>query len=337
MKHSKAVIFGCNGLKLRQAEMLFFEKHKPIGFILFSRNCRNPGQLRELIRALRGSINNQNAPILIDQEGGRVSRLGPPHWRLPPPAKVFADLAMKDIQLACEALNLNIRLIGQELRELGININCLPVLDTLFDDADPIISDRAYGNIGKNISILGRVACQSLLKEGVLPVIKHIPGHGRAIVDSHKALTEVQTDRASLSKIDFLPFRLLADMPIAMTAHIIYRAIDAKFPATISNKIIKEIIRKEIGFDGLLISDDLSMQALHGSLSFRTRAALKAGCDLVLHCNGDLNEMKEVAEAASDISVKAIDRLERALTMIEGFECIDKCAAIERLTELGVN
>jgi beta-N-acetylhexosaminidase len=337
MTLSKAVIFGCNGASLMPDEFVFFSKIRPIGFILFSRNCIDPEQLKKLIKDLRKSINNDHAPILIDQEGGRVVRLLKPHWREPPAATLFADLAIKNIDLACEALNLNMRLVGQELRSLGVNVNCLPVLDIPFDGADPIISDRAFGVDPEMISILGRVACDALLMEGVLPVIKHIPGHGRANVDSHKALPTVRTDWAELSKIDFSPFKLLADMPIAMTAHVIYSAIDPKNPATTSRKVILEIIRKEIGFNGLLISDDLSMEALDGDFSYRTQAALAAGCDLILHCNGDMSEMREISNVVSDLSVKSADRLERALVQINRFETLDRQVALERLTELGIN
>jgi beta-N-acetylhexosaminidase len=337
MSSSKAVIFGCKGPNLTSNELVFFSKTKPIGFILFARNCVDPEQLRKLIKDLRKSINNDYALILIDQEGGRVARLQKPHWREPPAAKLFADLAIKNIDLACEALNLNIRLVGQELRGLGINVNCLPVLDIPFDGADPIISDRAFGVDPEMISILGRVACEALLMEGVLPVIKHIPGHGRANVDSHKALPTVRTDWAELSKNDFLPFKLLADMPIAMTAHIIYSAIDPENPATTSTKIILDIIREEIGFDGLLISDDLSMKALDGDFSYRTQAALAAGCDAVLHCNGDMSEMKEISDVVFDLSDKSADRLERALVQIDGFKTLDRQVALERLAELGIN
>jgi beta-N-acetylhexosaminidase len=337
MTLSKAVIFGCNGASLMPDEFVFFSKIRPIGFILFSRNCIDPEQLKKLIKDLRKSINNDHAPILIDQEGGRVVRLLKPHWREPPASTLFADLAIKNIDLACEALNLNMRLVGQELRSLGVNVNCLPVLDIPFDGADPIISDRAFGVDPEMISILGRVACDALLMEGVLPVIKHIPGHGRANVDSHKALPTVRTDWAELSKIDFSPFKLLADMPIAMTAHVIYSAIDPKNPATTSRKVILDIIRKEIGFNGLLISDDLSMEALDGDFSYRTQAALAAGCDLVLHCNGDMSEMREISNVVSDLSVKSADRLERALVQINRFETLDRQVALERLTELGIN
>jgi beta-N-acetylhexosaminidase len=337
MTHSKAVIFGCKGPELMSDEFIFFSETRPIGFVLFARNCINPEQLRNLIKNLRKSIDNDHAPILIDQEGGRVVRLRKPHWREPPAAKLFADLANKNIDLACEALNLNIRLIGQELREHGVNVNCLPVLDIPFDGADPIISDRAFGVDPEMIPILGKVACDALLMEGVLPIIKHIPGHGRANVDSHKALPIVRTDWTELSKIDFSPFKLLADMPIAMTAHIIYSAIDPENPATTSSKVILDIIREEIGFDGLLISDDLSMEALGGDFSYRTQAALSAGCDVVLHCNGDMFEMREISDVVFDLSDKSADRLERALGQIGGFESLDRGVALERLTELGIN
>ncbi len=336
MRDSKAVIFGCLGPRLTPEETVFFSESQPIGFILFSRNCVNPKQLRELIKNLRSTINNEYAPILIDQEGGRVVRLQEPHWRKPPPAKLFADLAKTNIGLACEALNLNIRLIGHELRSLGINVNCLPVLDVPIMGADPIIGDRALGIDAETIAVLGRVACDSLLREGVLPVIKHIPGHGRAKVDSHKALPIVQTDLIELSKVDFLPFKILADMPLAMTAHIIYQAIDPDCPATTSSKIIRNIIRKELGFDGLLISDDISMRALNGEFSYRAQAALAAGCDVVLHCNGEIAEMRVISDSVGKLSNKSVGRLESALDRIRGFEILDKPAAVERLAELGI-
>jgi beta-N-acetylhexosaminidase len=337
MTRPKAVVFGCRGPDLMPDEFAFFSETSPIGFILFSRNCISPTQIRTLTRDLRKSIGNDNAPILIDQEGGRVVRLGEPYWREPPAAQVFADLAEKDIDLACEALSLNIRLIGADLRALGITVNCLPVLDIPMNDADPIISDRAFGVDAKMISILGRVACEALLMEGVLPVIKHIPGHGRANVDSHKTLPTIPTEYTELSKTDFLPFKILADMPIAMTAHIIYSAIDRENPATTSPRVISEIIRKIIGFDGMLISDDLSMQALDGMFADRTQAALAAGCDAVLHCNGDMSEMREIADTVSYFSDKSVDRLQRALVLIEKFETLDRQVALERLIELGIN
>ncbi|MDP6259592.1 MAG: glycoside hydrolase family 3 N-terminal domain-containing protein, partial [Rhodospirillales bacterium] len=235
---------------------------------------------------------------------------------------------------ALEALTLNVRLIGQELRELGINVDCLPVLDIPQDDADPVIGDRAYGKEPKQVAALGRAACEALLKEGVLPVIKHIPGHGRATVDSHKALPRVNTALAELSAVDFVTFKALADMPLAMTAHVIYEAIDADRPATTSPRVVQEIIRGEIGFNGLVMSDDLSMQALAGSFAERTVATLNAGCDLVLHCNGDMAEMQEIARAASVLPIGAEEKMAKTLSLIERFETVDKDAVLARLDDL---
>jgi beta-N-acetylhexosaminidase len=337
MASSKAVIFGCTGPELMPGEAAFFTETQPVGFILFARNCETPDQLRKLTSDLRATINSETAPILIDQEGGRVARLGPPNWRRPPAAQVFAELAESDLGAACEALTLNVRLIGQELKTLGINVDCLPVLDIPLEDADPIIGDRALGTEPQQISALGRVTCSALLQEGVLPVIKHIPGHGRATVDSHKALPIVDTARDELGQLDFMPFKVLADMPLAMTAHVIYSAIDAKQPATTSQKIIKDVIREEICFDGLLMSDDLSMQALNGSFAERTRSSLEAGCDVVLHCNGDMAEMLEIASVVTDLSNESEDRLARALLRIENYETVDTKSALERLAELGIS
>jgi beta-N-acetylhexosaminidase len=337
MVDSKAVIFGCAGLELTPGEATFFSIAQPIGFILFGRNCDTPGQLRMLINDLRNSIKNDNALILIDQEGGRVARLASPHWRHPPAAHKFAKLAKKDLALACEALMLNVRLIGRELRELGINVDCLPVLDIPLAGSDPIIGDRAYGTEPNQVSVLGRVACNALLKEGVMPVIKHIPGHGRANVDSHKALPIVDIDWAELSRTDFMPFKALSDMPLAMTAHVIYSNIDDEYPATTSQKIIQDVIRGEICFKGLLMSDDLSMQALVGSVAGRAVASLQAGCDVVLHCNGAMSEMVEIASVVQGFSDESADRLAIALARIKDHETVDRQAALERLAELGIN
>jgi len=334
VSRSRAVIFGCSGLELTTAEADFFAAANPVGFILFARNCETPDQLRNLTGQLRDCINSESAPILIDQEGGRVARLRPPHWRQAPAAKAFADLAAHNMAHALEALSLNVRLIGQELRELGVNVDCLPVLDIPQAGADLVIGDRAYGTEPKQVAALGRVACEALLQEGVLPVIKHIPGHGRATVDSHEALPRVDADLKELSALDFIPFKALADMPLAMTAHIVYEAIDADRPATTSPGVVQEIIRGEIGFDGLLMSDDLSMQALAGSFAERTRDTLEAGCDLVLHCNGEMAEMQEVAKAVSDLSAEAEEKMTKTLLLIERFETVDKTAALARLDEL---
>jgi beta-N-acetylhexosaminidase len=300
-----AVIFGCAGSGLSAGERAFFRDADPLGFILFQRNCVAPDQVRELVAALRAAVGRADAPILIDQEGGRVQRLKPPHWpAYPAPARLAA--------VGEEAVRLGARLIADDLGRLGITVDCLPVLDIPVASADPVIGDRAYGDRPATVAALGRAACEGLLAGGVLPVIKHIPGHGRATVDSHLGLPRVETPRASLESSDFAPFRALADMPLAMTAHIVYTAIDAERPATLSRRVIGEVIRSSIGFDGMLLTDDLSMRALGGSLAERAAGALDAGCDVVLHCNGAMAEMTEIAGAVRPLSEAARTRLDRA-------------------------
>jgi beta-N-acetylhexosaminidase len=308
----RAVVFGCAGERLSPAEAQFFKAVDPLGFILFRRNCDTPEQVCELVAALRECVGRANAPVLIDQEGGRVARLGPPHWRRYPAAATFAALADG---LAETAARLGARLIADDLGRLGITVGCLPVLDLSVAGADPVIGDRAFGSVPERVARLGLAVCEGLLAGGVLPVVKHIPGHGRARVDSHFGLPEVDTRHEVLSQTDFAPFRALAAMPWAMTAHIIYMAIDAAAPATLSPRIIGNIIRGEIGFEGVLISDDLSMQALGGAVGERARRALAAGCDLVLHCNGKPAEMEEVAAATAALSTAAVRRLARAEAM----------------------
>ena len=308
-REPSAVIFGCAGTSLSASERDFFRDADPLGFILFQRNCETPEQVRGLVAALRDSIGRADALILIDQEGGRVQRLKPPHWRAyPAPARLAALGGAR----ARDAIRLGARLIADDLARLGITVDCLPVLDIPAAGADPVIGDRAYGDAPESVAALGRAACEGLLEGGVLPVIKHIPGHGRATVDSHLVLPRVEAPRALLQATDFAPFRALADMPLAMTAHIVYTALDAERPATLSRRVIEEVIRGEIGLDGLLLSDDLSMRALGGGFAERTVAALEAGCDVVLHCNGDRAEMTEIAEAARPLGAAGRVRLESA-------------------------
>jgi beta-N-acetylhexosaminidase len=307
-----AVVFGCAGERLGATEARFFAAADPLGFILFRRNCRAPDQVRELVASLRDCLGRLDAPVLIDQEGGRVARLVPPAWRRYPAAAAIA--ALPD-PLAQEAARLGARLIADDLERLGISVACLPVLDLPVDGADPVIGDRAYGSNPDRVAVLGRAVCDGLLEGGVLPVLKHIPGHGRARVDSHLALPAVDIGRDALSQTDFAPFRALAAMPWAMTAHIIYMTIDAEAPATLSPRIIAEVIRNEIGFDGVLVSDDLSMRALRGRLGERARLALAAGCDLALHCNGDRAEMEDIAAAARPLAAAGAARLARAAAM----------------------
>ena len=304
----RAVILGCAGERLTAAEAKFFAAADPAGFVLFRRNCRNRERVRALVGDLRGAVGRPDAPILIDQEGGRVARLGPPEWRTYPAP---AALARLPDPLAEEAVRLGARLIAGDLAELGITLDAAPVLDLPIAGADPVIGDRAYGSDPARVAALGRACCDGLIAGGVLPIVKHIPGHGRAQVDSHRACPRVAAEQAVLSQTDFAPFRALAAMPWAMTAHIVYAAIDNSAPATFSATVIDTIIRGEIGFRGVLISDDISMGALTGTLAERTCRALEAGCDLVLHCTGVLAEMVEVAEAAAPLSPAAEDRLVR--------------------------
>jgi beta-N-acetylhexosaminidase len=308
----KAAIFGCAGAALSAQERAFFAAENPFGFILFARNVQAPDQVRALVKALRESVGRMDAPVLIDQEGGRVARLKPPHWRAAPAAAKIAALADQDIDAACEAAWLNARLIGGELAALGIDVDCAPVCDVPVAGSHDVIGDRAYGTDPGRVATIARAAALGFLDAGVLPVIKHIPGHGRARADSHLELPTVDTPRAELEMADFVPFRALADMPWAMTAHVRYTALDKDRPATTSPTIIREIIRGQIGFDGVLLTDDLSMKALGGGFPERTRAALEAGCDVALHCNGDMAEMEGVALAAPPLSEAARERIARA-------------------------
>lgn len=311
-----AVVLGCTGEHLTSEERGFFAAADPLGFVLFRRNCRTQGQLCELVAELRRCVGRADAPVLIDQEGGPVSRLRPPEWRLYPAAAQIAALADP---LAAEAARLGARLIADDLAGAGITVDCAPVLDLPAPGADPVIGDRAFGSGPARVAQLGRAFCEGLLAGGVLPVIKHIPGHGRARVDSHRACPRVEADRATLSQSDFAPFRALAAMPRAipwaMTAHIVFAAIDDAAPATFSRSLIDTIIRGEIGFAGVLVSDDISMGALDGKLAERTRRALDAGCDLVLHCNGVMAEMVEIVDAARPISPASRARIARGETL----------------------
>lgn len=301
---------------MTRAETALFSDVRPWGFILFARNIETPDQVRALVAALRESVGRPDAPILIDQEGGRVQRLGPPHWGRYPPARAYGDLAGNDPLLQREITRLGARLLAHDLAALGINVDCLPVLDVPDPQGHAIIGDRAYGETPDQVALLGRAACEGLIAGGVLPVIKHIPGHGRARADSHLELPVVDAGWDELDARDFAPFKALSDMPMAMTAHVIYAAIDRKRPATTSKTVIKTVIREALGFDGLVMSDDLSMKALTGDFRQRARAALKAGCDVVLHCNGDLNEMQAVVAGTGALKGRAGRRADAALARV---------------------
>ena len=323
---SLAAIFGCADLALGDAERRFFREADPWGFILFQRNCRDPEQVRALVAALREAV-GRDAPVLIDQEGGRVQRLKPPHWRQAPAAAAFAD---RDP----EALRLNTRLIAAELAGLGLDVDCLPCLDVPAPGGHGIIGDRAFAADPAVVARLGRVVCEALLEGGVLPVLKHVPGHGRAGADSHLELPRVQASLAELQATDFAPFRALNDMPLAMTAHVVYEAIDPDAPATTSSAVVRDVIRGWIGFDGLLMSDDLTMKALSGDLGARARAALGAGCDVALHCSGVLEEMEAVAAAIGPLDASGARRADAALARRRPPAHLDTLAALARLDSM---
>ena len=310
-----AVVLGCGGTSLSDAERRFFAATDPYGFILFSRNIDNPDQVRALVEALRATV-GRRAPVLIDQEGGRVQRLKPPHWRVRPAMAAFGRLAAADLPLARRAARLNARLIAAELSDLGIDVDCSPLLDVPVPGAHDIIGDRAFGDNPLLVADLGRAVMDGLLDGSVMPVVKHIPGHGRASVDSHLALPVVDADRATLAANDFATFRSLRDAPWAMTAHVVYKAFDPVRPATTSPIVINEVIRGAIGCEAVLLSDDLSMQALAGGFAERTADSLAAGCDLVLHCNGDMAEMQAIATAIKPLTEAALQRLARADAML---------------------
>ena len=323
-----AVIYGCEGPALTDWERGFFAEADPLGFILFARNCESPDQIRALVGEMRACVGRAEAPVLIDQEGGRVARLKPPAWRAAPPAAVFGELAKTDLARAEAAVRLNVRLLALELRALGIDVDCLPLLDLRLPEGHEVIGDRSFGSDPEIVIALGRAVCESFLDAGVMPIIKHIPGHGRAVVDSHKELPRVDTPRETLEATDFLPFRALADAPWGMTAHVVYEAIDPERPATTSPLVIGEIIRGSIGFDGLLLSDDLSMQALRGGLAERAGAALAAGCDVALHCNGERAEMEAVASAVRPLTAAAETRLAQAAAALGAAPAPEEFAAL---------
>src|SRR5262245_6635188 len=290
----RAVILGCAGPDLAADERAFFRDADPLGFILFARNVDTPERTRRLVEELRASVARADAPVLIDQEGGRVARLRPPHWRKAPPARLLGELYARDPERGLEATRLNSRLLAADVASIGVDVDCLPVLDIAFPETHAVIGDRAYADRPEPVAALGRAAAEGLLAEGVMPVIKHMPGHGRATVDSHHALPHVGASRETLERTDFLPFKLLADLPWAMTGHLLFDAIDPTAVITVSARGVRDVIRGHIGFDGLLLSDDLSMQALGGSLGERAERSLAAGCDIALHCNGRMDEMTEI-------------------------------------------
>ena len=311
-----AAILGCAGPTLSPEERAFFADAQPWGFILFARNVESPDQVRRLTADLREAVGRADAPILVDQEGGRVQRLGPPHWRRYPPGRAYGELPTDDPLLRREIARLGGRLLAHDLSQLGITVDCAPVLDAPQPGAHDVIGDRAYSADPEEIAVLGRAVCEGLIAGGVLPVIKHIPGHGRALADSHKELPVVDASLAELEARDFVPFRALSNMPMAMTAHIVFSAIDPDRPATVSRKAITQAIRGACGFEGLLMSDDLEMEALKGDLTARAEAVMWGGCDVVLYCHGDVADKAAVIAGTKSLTGKAARRAAAALARI---------------------
>jgi beta-N-acetylhexosaminidase len=331
---SRAFITGVSGLELSATEREFIRGTRPWGFILFKRNIETPDQVSALVRELRDCLGEADAPVLIDQEGGRVARLGPPHWPAYPPGATFGALYDLDRALGLKAARLSSRLIAADLIDLGITVDCLPLADVPVAGADAVIGNRAYGTEPTKVAAIARAVTEGLEQGGVLPVLKHIPGHGRATADSHHQLPTVDTSRKELERTDFAAFQPLADLPMAMTAHVVFSALDPAHPATTSATIIRQVIRGGIGFQGLLMSDDVSMNALAGSIAERTRAIVNAGCDMVLHCNGKLDEMRDVAHETPELAGEALDRARRALASRRAPEPFDRQAARAELEAL---
>ena len=310
-----SLIVGLAGSSLTADERDFLRDVRPVGVILFARNCIDPAQVRALVAEAVGAVGSRDTLVLIDQEGGRVRRLKPPHWREFPSAARFAGLCGQDRVAGERAARLAARLVAEDLRSLGITMNCAPVLDLRIEGAHDIIGDRAYGSDPVEIAARGRAVAEGYMTGGVVPVIKHIPGHGRALADSHLELPVVDTPRATLELTDFAPFKALADMPSAMTAHVVYSAIDNDLPASTSARVTAEVIRGYIGFDGLLMSDDLGMKALAGSFRQRAEAVIAAGSDVALHCSGDMAEMTGAAAGVPALSGQALARFERCIAV----------------------
>lgn len=288
------IIFGCSRTALTPLERQFFKTANPFGFILFKRNCIDPDQVRYLIRELRQAVGRDDVPILIDQEGGSVARLRPPHWSKQPPAAVFGAMYERDAEWGTEAMQLFARIVANELWQLGIHVNCAPVLDLLFEGASTAIGDRAISRKPAVVAALARIWAETFLVNGILPVIKHLPGHGRVKTDPHFLLPVIDASLAEMESEDFVPFDLLKDLPIGMNSHAVFTAIDADKPASLSTAVY-ELIRNKLGFDGLILSDDICMKALQGTPAELAKGVLEAGADVVLHCNGDLAEMEAIA------------------------------------------
>lgn len=319
MSESKAMILGCTGLSLSADEIAFYRDEQPWGFIVFTRNLSEPAQITDLVAAMRDTVGGRNAPVLIDQEGGRVQRIREPMIPRYPSGTDLGDLYRQDRDKGLRAAWLLSRLHAFDLLRLGINVDCLPVLDVPIEGASNVIGSRAYGNDPVTVGEMGEAAAKGLKAGGMLPVMKHIPGHGRGMADSHFELPIVPTPRAELETHDFAPFKRLNKELMAMVGHVVYSDIDPDFPATASKTVMSDIIRGSIGFEGLLMTDDLSMNALKGSMGERAKAFIAAGGDIVLHCHGIMDEMKDVAAHVPVLSGRALARAQ-AVEAAFGFD-----------------
>jgi beta-N-acetylhexosaminidase len=331
---TKAFICGVSGLQVTQEERDFLRAEQPWGFILFRWNVRDRAQAAALVADLRSTVGRPDAPILIDQEGGRVQRLRPPEWPAYPSGATFGQLYDTATEQGLRAAWLSARLIADDLSELGITVDCLPVADVPVAGADDVIGDRAYGHEPAKVAAISRAVVDGLEAGGVLPILKHIPGHGRATADSHLKLPIVDTPLADLERTDFAAFRPLKALPMAMTAHVVFTALDRAQPATTSATIIADVIRGSIGFQGLLMSDDVSMNALQGTLAERTRASVAAGCDMILHCNSKPDEMRQVAANTPLLAGEALVRADAALATRKAPQPLDRNAARAELDDL---
>lgn len=331
---TKAFITGLSGTELTGAERDFIRAERPWGFILFRRNIDTPTQVATLTAEIRNVLGEAEVPILVDQEGGRVQRFRPPNWPLYPPGAAFGQLYDLDPALGLKAARLSARLIADDLAKVGVTVDCLPLADVPVPGANDVIGDRAYGNAPAKVAAIARAVTEGLEQGGILPVLKHIPGHGRATADSHLALPVVDTPKTELEAIDFAAFKPLADLPMAMTAHVVFTAYDGAHPATTSATMINQVIRGLIGFQGLLMSDDVGMNALAGSIAERSRALLSAGCDMVLACSGEPEEMHQVARETPELAGKALARAKAALASRKAPKTFDREAARVELDEL---
>jgi len=333
----QAAIYGLEGLALKDDERSFFRDSEPAGFVLFRRNCESHEQMLRLTDSLRALNGRDDVPILIDQEGGRVARMRPPEWPAFPPAERFAILYRAAPSSAIEAVRANARALALMLRSVGVNVNALPLLDVRQEGASDIIGDRALGSEPMQVAALGRAVLDGMASAGVVGIIKHIPGHGRALVDSHKELPVVTAGADELES-DLEPFERLASAPMGMTAHVVYTAWDSERPASLSPVVIRDIIRERIGFDGWLMSDDLGMEALKGDFASRAAGVVAAGCDVALHCSGKMDEMVEVASSVPSMSAEGHDRLARAMAStrldLEGIDFAEEIAKRDQLLAL---